>query len=84
MKHTGTKDTMPMHQWVSSVIEAAGVSVDDAERLVTRERLHLWFRTGEPVWMAADSARHMVSIGKRHERAEREVNYLYDKMKVSQ
>jgi len=81
--HSNTRETTPRHIWMAQVFELADVSMDDMERYCTRERLNRWCSAGEPVWMAANSLRQMVEGGKRHERIERETNYLAGKMKVN-
>lgn len=82
MTNTSTSATTHCNIWMHEVITTAGVGVEDMERFCGRERVMRWFKAGEPVWMAADSLRHMVVTGKRYERADREVNYLNGKMKV--
>lgn len=82
--HGNTCETTPRHIWMHAVFELAGASMDDMETFCTRARLNRWYRAGEPVWMAADSLAKFVADGKRHERIDREVNYLAGKMKVSQ
>lgn len=79
---TATKETASLRDWRSAVLEIAGVTEADVDRIVTRERLVRWFDAGEPVWMAADSLRQTVRDGLRHEKADREANYLYSKMAV--
>ena len=39
---TGTKETMALRDWRAAVLEIAGVSEADADRIVTRERVVLW------------------------------------------
>lgn len=63
--HTGTCSTTPAHIWVATVVELAGVSVEQMETHCTRARLHRWYAAGEPTWMAAESLRTMVSLGER-------------------
>lgn len=74
--NTGNSETMSCHQWVSAVVTSAGVSVDDMERYCTRERMHMMFNAGEPVWMAADALKHWVRNGKRSDRNDSEVDGL--------
>lgn len=62
---TGTCETMPCHQWVSAVLDAAHVSVEDMERIVTRARLHAWFDAGETIETAAKSLRTWVTLNKQ-------------------
>ena len=81
--NSNTKATTPRHIWMAQVFALAQVSMDDAEAHCTRSRLNRWFNAGEPVWMAAESLRLMVTNGQREERVEREMNYLNGKMKVS-
>lgn len=54
----GSKDSMSLVHWIDAVICAARVSVEQSRP--HRSRLHLWFNTGEPVWMAADSLKAFV------------------------
>lgn len=81
--NSNTRETTPYHIWSSQVLDLANVSFVDMERLFTRERLSRAYSAGEPVWMAADALKSFVRDAKRHERVEREVNYLAGKMKVS-
>lgn len=67
-RDTGCIDTMPLTHWLAKVHDATiaavgvsmridGVATETGEWLRTAqaERLRLMFRTGEPIWMAADS-----------------------------
>lgn len=72
----GSENSMPMHHWVSSVIDASGVSVADMEKYVTRKRLHTWFSHGETVHGAVKMIERFVVNGKREERADSEVDTL--------
>jgi len=82
MRHTGTKDTMPYHQWKHAVIVDAHVSEADAHQFAGRERIKLWFEAGEPVWMAADALKTFVRNGKRDERAARDISPVHNMIKV--
>lgn len=59
-RNLATRETAPYHIWLHSVLTDAGVSFEQAEAAVTRDRLVRWYQAGEPVWMAADGARDMV------------------------
>lgn len=74
--NTGSNETMPCHQWVSAVVDAAAVSTEDMERYCTRARMHMMFNAGEPVWMAADALKQWVRNGKRADRNDSEVDGL--------
>jgi len=81
--NSNTRETTPSHIWTSQVLQLADVSFEDMANYFTRERLSRAYSAGEPVWMAADALRVFVRDGKRHERIEREANYLAGKMKVN-
>ena len=74
--HGNTKRTTPRHIWMHSVYDLAKVKVEDGEEFCGRERLNRWYEDDMPVWMAADSLRAFVNVGKRHAKADKEVNYL--------
>lgn len=69
-------ETTPWHIWSSAVYEIAGVSVADANRYATRERIQRAYRMGEAAWMAADAVRQFVVVGRRADRADGEVAAL--------
>jgi enoyl-CoA hydratase/carnithine racemase len=52
---SATKDTMPYVHWLPAVVGIANVSMDDAERIVGRDRLSRWYVAGESVEIAAMS-----------------------------
>lgn len=83
MTNTSTNATTHILIWMTEVIELASVSVDEMERLCGRKRMHLWYSSGEPVWMAATSLRLMVEGGTRHEKADREVEALASRIRSS-
>lgn len=72
----GSHETMPMHHWMSSVMDGARLSEVDLDRYVTRERMHLWFHHGETVSGAVDMVRRLVINGRREERADAEVDAM--------
>lgn len=47
----GTCETTPRHIWMHEVISAAGVTVEEAKPF--RDKLLLWYRSGESVALAA-------------------------------
>lgn len=53
---SGTVDTTPRHIWMHEVyvLAARHGAHPDTVRLF-HDKLHLWYRSGEPMWMAADS-----------------------------
>lgn len=53
-----TRETTKYVFWKSNVIEAARVTVEQAKPYA--DKLSLWFQTGEPVWMAAESLAFIV------------------------
>ena len=59
-----TNETAPWLIWESAVFEIAGCSVEDGRSAATAERIRLWYRSGEPAWMAADALRAFV-VGAR-------------------
>jgi hypothetical protein len=65
----GTKDTMPMHHWMHSVISAARVDRPSLPKSVIA-RMHRAFNAGEPVWMAAHELRTTMHYRGVAERAE--------------
>lgn len=71
-----TCETTPGHIWRSAVLEIAGVSAADAEQYVTRERISRAYQNGEPAWMMADEVKTRVTIGKREDRADGEVQAM--------
>ena len=71
-----TNDTAPRHIWLSSVVEIAGVSMDDANKYATRERLSRAYQAGEPAWMAADMVRQFVRGGQLADRADHEIGAM--------
>lgn len=81
-RHTGKQGTMRYFMWKSAVLTEAKVSEKDAHEYAGRERLHAWFRAGEPVWMAADALRQFVKNGKREARADREATSLRAMLKI--
>lgn len=52
MLNSATKETTCFIHFKSNVVEAAGVTVAQAEQF--DRRIHAAFDMGEPVWMAAD------------------------------
>lgn len=68
-----TNETAPRHIWESAVLEIASVSIDDARKYATRERISRAYQAGEPAWMAADMVRQFVTVGRREDRADAEV-----------
>ena len=50
-----TRETCQFDIWKHEVYTAASLPVDSADT----SRLLLWYRTGEPVWMAARALRDM-------------------------
>jgi hypothetical protein len=72
----GSHETMPMHHWMSSVMDGTHLSEVDLDRYVTRERMHLWFHHGETVSGAVDMVRRLVINGRREERADAEVDAM--------
>jgi hypothetical protein len=81
--NTGNHETMPCHHWVSAVVDAARVSVEEMETYCTRERMHMMFNAGETVWMAADALKHWVRNGKREDRADAETGDLRQAIRAS-
>ena len=69
-RNESTQETCPRHIWIHEMICAAGVTVEQTEPW--RSRLNLWYNTGEPVWMAADSLRFAVRQRAIADRAERD------------
>jgi hypothetical protein len=57
--NNGTCETTPIHIWMHEVLSAAKASHEESKP--HRARLQLWYRSGEPVWMAADGLRQLVS-----------------------
>lgn len=77
--HTGKKGTMPFFMWKHDVYLMAKVPYlgdDDELMKFANTYLHTWYHAGEPVWMAAQSLKHVVTVAKRELRAEREAKYL--------
>lgn len=64
-----TNATTPFVFWRHHVLVAAGVSHEQAEP--QRERLALWYRSGEPVSMAADGLKQFVRGAERAAREDR-------------
>ena len=72
-----TCETTTFLLWKSAVIGAAAKRGASAEFTQTQaERLALWFRTGEPVWMAADSLLNFWRGAQLADRADAEVEGL--------
>lgn len=71
-----TKETTPFHIWKHNVICAARVAVTDLGDDLGA-KLKLWYRTGEPVEMAAHSLAFVVRERAKIERADREVDALH-------
>jgi len=69
--NTSTSKTTPRHIWMHEVYELAMVSNDDGLRYCGRERLNRWYQDEMPVWMAAQSLKDFVMLGKKAERTER-------------
>jgi hypothetical protein len=63
--NTATKETMPRHIWMHSVITEVGCTVEQAMDTCGRERLNRWYNAGEPVWMAVSGLRQFVEGAKR-------------------
>lgn len=72
---TATIETCPFHIWKHNVICAARVAVTDLGDDLNA-KLKLWYRTGEPVEMAASSLAFVVSERAKEDRAENEVRAL--------
>lgn len=71
-----TCETTTFQIWHGAVLEIARVSAADANRYVTRERIQLAYQAGEPVWMMADEVELRVTVGRREDRADAEVDGL--------
>lgn len=71
-----TSETTPRHIWESAVLEIAGVGQEDARRYATRERISRAYQMGEPAWMAADMVKQFVTVGRREDRADGEIDAM--------
>lgn len=63
-----TNQTTPRQIWMHEVISLAKVSVEDANPF--RDKLNLWYSSGESIEMAADTLRWLVPESKRQMRIE--------------
>lgn len=70
-----TSETAPFTLWVHAVIGHVGCQVIDTKQ--HRARLQLWYRSGEPVWMAADSLRAFIDGSRRAEREDRDARVIH-------
>lgn len=68
--------TAPWTIWSDAVYTIAGVSVEDAHRYASRERIQRAYHAGEAAWMAADMVQQLVTGGRRADRADGEVAEL--------
>jgi hypothetical protein len=84
-RNESTQATCPKHIWKHEVIVLAVARGADpivcreiAEEVVStgQKRLSLWYHTGEPVWMAAETLATMAKQRSIHARAENEVRDL--------
>ena len=76
---SATCDSQCYVHWKHNVICAAGASVHDLSDS-DNVRLLLWYRSGEPVWMAADSLRMLVAgaaLAKREVAKERILKRMF-------
>lgn len=78
-----TNETAPRHIWESAVLEIASVSIDDARKYATRERISRAYQAGEPAWMAADMVRQFVTVGRREDRADAEIDGMRKSARVA-
>lgn len=67
-----TCETTNFTMWKSEVVGAACKMGADPYRCRVYERLPLWFRAGEPVWMAAETLAFAVLEGARQTRIDEE------------
>ena len=71
-----TCETTPRHIWIDQVVGVASVTIEEMETYVTRERINRYYNDGMPVWMAADTVRFFVREGRKHDRADMEIDGL--------
>lgn len=77
MKNESTCETCPRHIWMHEATMVAIALGADAELVRAQgERLGLWYRSGEPVWMAGESIAFAVKQGQRELRADRDTEGL--------
>ena len=77
MKNESTSATCPRHIWMHEVTMVAIALGADAELVRAQgERLGLWYRSGEPVWMAGEGIAFMAKQFKKELRAERDENSI--------
>lgn len=77
--HNGTNETTPWHIWLHEVTMAAvakGGNAETAREDDMLKRLQLWYRSGESVWMAADSLAFVSKQRVKIAREDAEVNGL--------
>lgn len=72
MSHQDERPTMPLQGWLEAVILEAKTT--DAQSRPFRDTLTRWYWAGEPVWMAAESLRFLVTESARQERIEKMTN----------
>jgi hypothetical protein len=80
----GTKTTVPFHIWKHNVQIAAiaqgapgelVMQLGDEITACGQPRLALWYNTGEPIWMAAQSLAFLAKGHALHARAESDLNF---------
>ncbi len=70
-----TSETTPWNIWVDAVIRLVGCQVVDTHP--HRERLQLWFRSGEPAWMAADALKAFIDGDRRDDQDRRDRRVIH-------
>lgn len=84
-RNESTVETCPKHIWKHEVVMAAiahgadAALCDEIANAVVgsgQKRLSLWYHSGEPVWMAAETLATMAKQRAIHVRADREVSHL--------
>lgn len=74
-----TSETAPWHLWLDAVLMGAKASMDEAKPFM--DKLKLWFKSGEAVWMAADGLKQFVKGRKIGARADREAGFMRGALK---
>jgi hypothetical protein len=70
-RNESTCETCPRHIWMHEVtMVAIGLGADAELVRAQGERLGLWYRSGEPVWMAGEGVAFMVKQGQKEARAD--------------
>jgi hypothetical protein len=82
--NASTCETCPRHIWKHEVVMAAIAKGATAEHIEAfKSKLDLWYTSGEPVWMAADSLAFAAKEHAIQVRADREASFLRRRLVVS-